>query len=64
MAQVDRFKPDPRLFYEVMLYRPSEECPHIEKYFARILVSRDRATESVWIKSKPTVPPYTGPWFS
>ncbi len=34
------FKPDIRLFYELQLYRPSKERPYIEKYFARILVSR------------------------
>jgi uncharacterized protein YciU (UPF0263 family) len=58
------FKPDTRLFYEIQLYRPSNECPYIEKYFARLLVSRDRATEAVWIKWKPPVPPYNGPWYS
>ncbi|WP_428308548.1 DUF440 family protein [Lacipirellula sp.] len=54
------FVPDPRLFYEIKLYHPSKEFPYIEKYFARLLVSRDRATETVWIKWKPPTPPYSG----
>lgn len=52
------FKPDARLFYELQLYRPSKECPYISKYFARILVSRDRSSEAAWIRWKPPVPPY------
>jgi uncharacterized protein YciU (UPF0263 family) len=58
------FRPDAKLFYEVQLYRASKECPYIEKYYARILVSRDRSSHGVWIKWKPPVPPYNGPWFS
>ena len=52
------FEPDPRLFYEIQLYRPSDECPYIDKYFARILVTRDRCSEGVWIMWKPPVPEY------
>ena len=58
------FEPDGRLFYELQLYRPSNECPYIDKYFARILVSRNRSIDSVWIKSNPPVPPYNGLRFS
>jgi uncharacterized protein YciU (UPF0263 family) len=58
------FEPDIRLFYEFQVYRPSNECPYITKYYARILVSRDRASEAVWIKWRPPVPKYDGPEFS
>ena len=50
------FKPDARLYYELQLYRPSMEPPYVSKYFARILVSRDRSSEAVWIKWRPAVP--------
>lgn len=57
------FDPDPRLFYEIQLYRPTDECPYIDKYFARILVTRDRSRDGVWIMWKPPAPEYNGPWF-
>lgn len=56
-------EPDERLHYEYQFYRPSDECPYVEKYYARILVTRDRASEAVWIKWKPPVPEYDGPWY-
>ena len=56
--------PDKRLHYEYRVYLPSHECPYIEKYYARILVTRDRNSDDVWIKWKPPVPEYDGPWFS
>jgi uncharacterized protein YciU (UPF0263 family) len=57
-------EPDKHLHYEIQVYLPSVECPYIAKYYARILVPRDRTTEAVWIKWKPPVPEYNGPWFS
>lgn len=45
--------PDPRLFYEFQVYRPREEHPYISKYYARILVPRDRDSQAVWVKWKP-----------
>src|SRR5436190_24099630 len=55
--------PEERMYYEFQLYRPSSECPYIEKYFARILVTRDRASEVVHILWRPPVPEYHGPHF-
>jgi uncharacterized protein YciU (UPF0263 family) len=57
-------EPERNLYYEIQVYEPSKECPYISRYFARILVSRDRVGEGVWIKWKPPVPEYDGPWFS
>ncbi len=57
-------EPDKRLHYEYQVYLPSDECPYIEKYYARILVTRDRDSDGVWIKWKPPVLEYKGPWFS
>jgi uncharacterized protein YciU (UPF0263 family) len=62
-ASITGFEPDPRLHYEVQLYLPSSKCPWIEKFYARILVTRDRNSESVWIIWKPPVPAYDGPYF-
>ena len=55
--------PEERMYYEFQLYRPSPECPYIEKYYARILVTRDRASEAVHILWRPPVPEYHGPHF-
>ncbi|PWU22141.1 MAG: hypothetical protein C5B50_00135 [Verrucomicrobia bacterium] len=55
--------PEERMYYEFQLYRPSRECPYIEKYFARILVTRDRASGAVHILWRPPVPEYHGPHF-
>ena len=52
------------LYYEVQLYQPADECPYITRYFARILVTRNRESEEVWIKWKPSVPEYNGPQFT
>lgn len=57
-------EPDKNLYYEIQVYQPSEECPYIARYFARILVARDRCSQGVWIKWRPPVPEYNGPWFS
>jgi uncharacterized protein YciU (UPF0263 family) len=57
-------EPDKRIHYEYQVYLPSEECPYIERYYARILVSRDRDSDGVWIKWKPPVPEYHGPHFT
>ena len=55
--------PEDRMYYEFQLYRPSSECPYIAKYFARVLVTRDRASEAVHILWRPPVPEYHGPHF-
>ena len=52
------------LYYEIQLYQPADECPYITRYFARILVPRNRGSEVVWIKWKPPVPEYNGPQFT
>lgn len=57
-------EPDKRFHYEYRVYLPSDECPYIEKYYARILVTRARDSDDVWIKWKPPVPEYDGPRFS
>lgn len=56
--------PDKRMYYEFSLYRPSPKCPYIDKYFARILVTRDRTSEAVHILWRPPVPEYHGPDFT
>ena len=58
------FKPDRKSFYEIHLYKPSDECPYIDKSYAKILVARNRESEQCEILGKPEVPPYDGPWFS
>jgi len=58
------FRPEMKSYYEIHLYKPSDECPYIEKSYAKILVPRNRYEESCEIIWKPEVPPYDGPWFS
>jgi len=58
------FKPEMKSYYEIHLYKPSEECPYIEKSYAKILVPRNREEEHCEIIWKPEVSPYDGPWFS
>lgn len=53
-----------KLFYQFKLYKPSDVCPYVEKIYAIILVSRDRSNEHCYIKWKPQLEPYNGPWFS
>ena len=55
--------PEERMYYEFQLYLPSPQCPYIEKCFARILVTRDRASDAVHILWRPPVPEYRGPHF-
>ena len=57
-------EPEKNQYYEIQVYQPAEECPYITRYFARVLVSRDRRSEGVWIKWKPPVPEYNGPQFT
>ena len=45
--------PDKNLHYEYQVYLPALERPYVEKYCARILVTRDRQSKDVWIKWKP-----------
>lgn len=54
------YAPDERMHYEFEVYRPSEECPYVAKIFARILVTRDRASDAVHIVWHPPVPEYDG----
>lgn len=54
---------DRNAFYGVEVYRPSDQCPYVEKVFVRMLVPRDRATDSVHFIWRPVVPPYTGRYF-
>lgn len=53
-----------REFYEHRVYKPSDECPYVEKIYAVILVSRDRENQDCYVQWKPIVEPYEGPWFS
>ncbi|WP_020395718.1 hypothetical protein [Thiolinea disciformis] len=39
--------PTVRDFYEIELYKPSDEKPYIEKSYVRMLVPRDRLVETV-----------------
>ena len=58
------FTPEMKSYYEIHLYKPSDECPYIEKSYAKILVPRNRDTNKCEMIWKPEVPPYDGPWFS
>ena len=58
------FRPEPKSYYEVHLYKPSDECPYIEKSYAKILVPRNREEKDCEIIWKPEVQSYDGPWFS
>ena len=53
-----------REFYEFEVYKPSAECPYVEKIYAVILVSRDRSTESCYVQWRPEIEKYDGPLFS
>ena len=56
-------KPERNAYYGVQVYRPSNQCPYVEKVFVRMLVPRDRSTDTVYFIWRPVVPPYTGPYF-
>lgn len=56
-------RPDMRDYYEVELYQPSDKCPYVEKVFVRMLVPRDRSSDTVHFIWRPIVPPYDGPYF-
>jgi uncharacterized protein YciU (UPF0263 family) len=49
------YKPNHKKFYEIDLYKPSKEKPFVEKFYARILVSRDFSSEQVEIIWKPEI---------
>ena len=51
-------EPDRRMHYEFCVYRPSDEHPYISKYYFRVLASRDRSEDRVWIMWQPPVPEY------
>jgi len=54
------YAPDERMHYEFEVYRPSEECPYVAKIFARILATRNRASDAVRIVWRPPVLEYDG----
>ena len=58
------FAPDMASYYEVEFYLRTDECPYIAASYALFLVGRDRSKDEVWVRWKPPVKPYTGPWFS
>jgi uncharacterized protein YciU (UPF0263 family) len=53
--QIVGFIPDDHLYYELQIYKPSAEKPHIEKSFARMLVPRDRSLEVVSFMWRPSI---------
>ncbi len=53
-----------REFYEYQVYKPSDQCPYVEKIYAVFLVSRNRENEDCYVQWKPAVEPDNGPWFS
>lgn len=55
--------PDRNSFYGVEIYRRSDQCPYVEKVFVRMLVPRDRSTDTVRFIWRPVLPPYTGSYF-
>lgn len=57
------FTPDDKSFYEIELYKRSEECPYIEKSYVKILVPRNRDTDECNFIWRPVVGKYEGPWF-
>ena len=47
------YTPDRHLHYDYTVYIPAEERPYVERIYATILVSRDRAKGVVSIRWKP-----------
>ena len=47
--------PTERLFYELQIYKPADARPHIDKSYVRMLVPRDRSSESVRFMWRPPV---------
>ena len=47
------FEPQSNEFYEIEIYKPSDEKPYAEKIFAKILVTRDSSSNRVEIIWKP-----------
>ena len=45
-----------RDYYEVQLYRPSEEWPYITRIYVRMLIPRNRASTEIHFKWLPPVP--------
>jgi uncharacterized protein YciU (UPF0263 family) len=63
-ATILGFLPDEKSYYEIELYKRSDECPYIEKSYVKILVPRNREIEECYFIWKPRVLEYNGPWFS
>lgn len=57
------FVPKRNSFYQFTIFHRIDECPYADKYYAFILVSRDRSTEELGIQWKPPMEPYTGRYF-
>lgn len=51
-------------YYEVELYKPSEERPYVSRIYVRMLVPRNRSSTDIHFKWLPPVPSYTGPYFT
>ena len=63
-SEILGYKPNDKTYYEIELYKRSDECPYIEKSYVKILVPRNRETEECYFIWKPKVPEYNGSWFS
>jgi len=51
--EITGFIPDERHFYEIEIYKPSNDRPYIEKSYVRMLSPRDRATDVVYFMWRP-----------
>lgn len=49
-------QPDEKSYYEIELYKRSDEYPYIEKSYVKILVPRNRETNECYFIWKPKVP--------
>src|SRR5262245_55764558 len=53
--QIIGIAPTERLFYELQIYKPSDAKPYIEKSYVRMLIPRDRSSETVQFMWRPPV---------
>ncbi|MCC4591349.1 DUF440 family protein [Xanthomonas sacchari] len=53
--QITSVVPTEHQFYELQIYKPSDAKPHIERFYVRMLVPRDRSSEAVQFMWRPPV---------
>ena len=52
---ITNFTPEKDSYYEIELYKPSEIWPYIQKSYVRILVPRNRSSETLYFMWFPSV---------